>query len=141
MHLNLQVQLASKNLASGEKMALGGPTGVRGYPSGVGIGDAGLLLNVEYDHQLPASVTLAREPVSLAVFYDYGTVRFDQDGATVPGMSNRIALASMGLGLLAGRVYNFLITSYLAWPTAHSAAAAGGPDRAPRAWVSVQKWF
>ena len=141
MRLNLQAQLASKNLASGEKMALGGPSGVRGYPIGEGIGDAGLLLNVEYGHPLPAPVTLAGEPVSLAAFYDYGTVRFDQDGATVPGASNRIALASAGLGVLAGRVNHFLISAYLAWPTGHAATAAGGQDRAPRALVSVQKWF
>lgn len=141
MHLNLQVQLASKNLASGEKMTLGGPTGVRGYPSGEGIGDAGLLLNLEYNHQLPAPLTLAGEPVSLAAFYDYGTVRFDQDGATVPGAANRIALASVGLGVLAGSVNNFLISAYLAWPTGHSATAAGDQDRAPRALLSVQKWF
>lgn len=141
MHLNLQAQLASKNLASGEKMALSGPTGVRGYPSGEGIGDAGLLLNLEYRHQLPAPVALAGEPASLVAFYDYGTVRLNQEGAAVPGTSNRVALGSVGLGVLAGRVNNLLITAYLAWPTTHFPPATGDPDRAPRAWVSAQKWF
>ena len=140
-HLNLQAQLASKNLASAEKMALGGPTGVRGYPVGEGIGDAGLLLNLEYRYQLPASMRLAGEPVSLVAFYDYGTVRFNQEGPMLPGAVNRMALGSVGVGVLAGRVSNFLITTYLAWRTTNSSPSTGDPDRSPRAWVSAQKWF
>jgi hemolysin activation/secretion protein len=139
--LGFQTQLASRNLASAEKMALGGPNGVRGYPVGEGIGDAGLLLNLEYRFQLPAPVTLAGEPVSLAAFYDYGTVRFNQDDSAVPGVTNRIALGSVGIGALAGRVNNFLITTYLAWRTTRSTPSTGDPDRSPRAWVSAQKWF
>lgn len=141
MHLNVQVQLASKNLASGEKMALGGAGGVRGYPSGEGIGDAGALLNLEYRRRLPAPVTIAGEPVSVAAFYDYGTVRFNQDGAAVPGAPNRIALGAAGLGLLAGRSSNFLISAYLAWRTTPSSATTGDPNRVPCAWVAAQKWF
>jgi hemolysin activation/secretion protein len=139
--LGFQTQRASRNLASAEKMALGGPNGVRGYPVGEGIGDAGLLLNLEYRYQLPAPVTLAGEPVSLAAFYDYGTVRFNQDDSAVPGVTNRIALGSVGIGALAGRVNNFLITTYLAWRTTRSTPSTGDPDRSPRAWVSAQKWF
>lgn len=140
IHVSLQAQLASKNLASAEKMALGGPTGVRGYPVGEGIGDAGLLLNLEYRYQLPAPVALGGEPVSLAAFYDYGTVKLNQDTTAAPG-ANRIALGSVGIGALAGRVGKFLINGYLAWRTTHLAPSTGDPDRTPRAWVSAQKWF
>lgn len=139
--LGFQTQLASRNLASAEKMALGGPNGVRGYPVGEGIGDTGLLLNLEYRYQLPAPAMLAGEPVSLAAFYDYGTVRFNQDDSAAPGVTNRIALGSVGIGALAGRVNNFLITTYLAWRTTRSTPSTGDPDRSPRAWVSAQKWF
>lgn len=141
VHLGFQTQLASKNLASAEKMALGGPTGVRAYPVGEGIGDAGQLLNVEYRYQLPAPVALAGEAVSLAAFYDYGTVRFNQDDSAVPGATNRIALGAVGVGALAGRVNNFLLTAYLAWRTSRATPTTGEPDRSPRAWVSAQKWF
>jgi hemolysin activation/secretion protein len=139
--VSLQAQLASKNLASAEKMALGGPAGVRGYPVGEGIGDAGLLLNMEYRYQLPASMALAGEPVSLAVFYDYGTVKFNQDNPALAGTANRIVLGSVGIGVLAGRVNHFLITTYLAWRSTHTMPSTGDPDRSPRVWVSVQKWF
>ncbi len=140
LHINLQAQLASKNLASAEKMSLGGPTGVRAYPVGEGIGDAGLLVNLEYRYQLPAPLALAGQPVSLAAFYDYGTVKFNQDAMTLVG-PNRLALGAVGVGALAGRVNNFLITTYLAWPTTAIGPSTGDPDRSPRAWVSAQKWF
>lgn len=140
LHISLQAQLASKNLASAEKMSLGGPTGVRAYPVGEGIGDAGLLVNLEFRYQLPAPVALAGQPVSLAAFYDYGTVKFNQDAMTLAG-PNRVALGAVGVGALAGRVNNFLITTYLAWRTTPAGPSTGDPDRSPRAWVSAQKWF
>ncbi|HYW55471.1 MAG TPA: ShlB/FhaC/HecB family hemolysin secretion/activation protein [Polaromonas sp.] len=140
IHVNFQAQLASKNLASAEKMALGGPTGVRGYPVGEGVGDAGVLLNLETRYQLPAPLTLFGEPVSVAAFYDYGTVKFNQDNTATGGV-NRLALGSVGVGVLAGRVNHFLITAYLAWRTTDLSPTTGDPDRAPRAWVTAQKWF
>lgn len=141
VHVSLQAQMASRNLASAGKMALGGPNGIRAYPVGEGIGDAGLLLNLEYRYQLPAAVTMAGEPVSLAAFYDYGTVRVNHDDTAVPGATNRVSLGAVGIGALAGRVNNFLITTYLAWRTTRSTPTTGEPDRSPRAWVSAQKWF
>lgn len=141
IHMSLQAQMAAKNLASAEKMALGGPNGVRAYPVGEGIGDAGLLFNFEYRYQLPAPVTLAGEPVSLAAFYDYGTVRVNHDDSALPGANNRVSLGAVGIGALTGRVNNFLITAYLAWRTTRPIPSTGEPDRSPRAWVSAQKWF
>jgi len=141
VHLGFQAQLASKNLSSAEKMALGGPTGVRAYPVGDGIGDAGHLLTVEYRHQLPTPVTLAGESVSLAAFYDYGTVRFNQHDSAVPGAVNRISLGAVGAGALAGRVNNFLVTAYLAWRNTRATPTTGESDRSPRVWMSAQKWF
>lgn len=141
IHVSLQAQMASKNLASAEKMALGGPNGVRSYPVGEGIGDSGLLLNLEYRYQLPAPVAVAGEPVSLAAFYDYGTVRVNHDDSAVPGATNRVSLGAVGIGALAGRVNNFMITTFLAWRTTRSTPTTGEPDRSPRAWVSAQKWF
>jgi len=141
VHVSLQAQMASTNLASAEKMALGGPNGVRSYPVGEGIGDSGLLLNLEYRYQLPAPITVAGEPVSLAAFYDYGTVRVNHDDSAVPGATNRVSLGAVGIGAVAGRVNNFMITTYLAWRTTRSTPTTGEPDRSPRAWVSAQKWF
>jgi hemolysin activation/secretion protein len=140
LQTNLQAQLASKNLVSSEKMALGGPAGVRGYPVGEGIGDAGLLFTLEYRYQLPSAYALAGEPVSLATFYDVGTVKYNQNGGQA-GSVNDITLGAVGIGIVAGRVRNFQLSTHLAWRVSKTLPSTGDPDRLPRAWVSMQKWF
>ncbi|WP_411880152.1 ShlB/FhaC/HecB family hemolysin secretion/activation protein [Polaromonas sp. YR568] len=134
-----QAQFASKNLSSAEKMVLGGPTGVRGYPVGEGVGDAGYLLNLESRYQFPQAPW--GEPLTLLAFYDFGHVRFNQNGATVPGNSNTLSLGSFGVGATLGRPGRFLVKTYLAWRTTPALPSTGDPDRSPRAWLSAQTWF
>ena len=139
LHFMAQAQLASKNLSSAEKMALGGPNGVRGYPVGEGIGDAGALMSLEYRYQVPTSVRGA--PLSLLAFYDFGQVRFNQNGSSVPGAANSISLGSIGIGATLGQAGRFLLKTYLAWPTTPASPTTGDPERVPRAWLSAQTWF
>ncbi len=138
-HFAAQAQLASKNLSSAEKMVLGGPTGVRGYPVGEGVGDAGYLLNLESRYQFPQAPW--GEPLTLLAFYDFGHVRFNQNGATLPGNSNMLSLGSFGVGATLGRPGKFLVKTYLAWRTTPAQPSTGDPDRSPRAWLSAQTWF
>lgn len=139
VHLAAQAQLASKNLSSAEKMVLGGPNGVRGYPVGEGVGDTGFLLNLESRYQFPQAPW--GEPLTLLAFYDFGRVHFNRNGATVPGNTNTLSLGSFGVGATLGRPGKFLIKSYLAWRTTPAQPSTGDPDRAPRAWLSAQTWF
>ncbi|MEO7887706.1 ShlB/FhaC/HecB family hemolysin secretion/activation protein [Polaromonas sp.] len=136
---SVQAQLASKNLGSAEKMVLGGPNGVRGYPVGEGVGDAGVLLTLESRYQLDPPVL--GEPLSLLAFYDFGRVRFNQNGPTVPGNANTLSLGSFGIGATLGRPGKFLVKTYLAWRTTPVQPSTGDPDRSPRAWLSAQTWF
>ncbi|SFU70942.1 Hemolysin activation/secretion protein [Polaromonas sp. YR568] len=138
-HFAAQAQLASKNLSSAEKMVLGGPSGVRGYPVGEGVGDAGFLLNLESRYQFPQAPW--GEPLNLLAFYDFGRVHFNQNGATVPGNANTLSLGSFGVGATLGRPGKFLVKTYLAWRTTPAQPSTGDPDRAPRAWLSAQTWF
>jgi len=138
-HIAAQAQLASKNLSSAEKMTLGGPSGVRGYPVGEGVGDAGFLLNLESRYQFPQAPW--GEPLNLLAFYDFGRVRFNQNGPTVPGNANTLSLGSFGVGATLGRPGKFLVKTYLAWRTTPAQPSTGDPDRAPRAWLSAQTWF
>jgi hemolysin activation/secretion protein len=138
-HFAAQAQLASKNLSSAEKMVLGGPGGVRGYPVGEGVGDTGFLLNLESRYQFPQAPW--GEPLTLLAFYDFGRVHFNRNGATVPGNTNTLSLGSFGVGATLGRPGKFLIKSYLAWRTTPALPSTGDPDRAPRAWLSAQTWF
>jgi hemolysin activation/secretion protein len=139
LHVAAQAQLASKNLSSAEKMVLGGPGGVRGYPVGEGVGDAGFLVNLESRYQFPQAPW--GEPLTLLAFYDFGRVRFNQNGATVPGNANTLSLGSFGVGATLGRSGKFLVKTYLAWRTTPVQPSTGDPDRSPRAWLSAQTWF
>ncbi len=136
---SFQGQLASKNLVSAEKMSLGGPAGVRGYPVGEAVGDSGALLGLELRYPLQAAARVAGAPVNVTAFYDVGTVRFNQDGAAAG--SNDATLDSAGLGLMAGRAGQFTLTASLAWRLGSPLPAGGEPDRSPRVWLNAQKWF
>jgi hemolysin activation/secretion protein len=128
-HVAAQAQLASKNLSSAEKMVLGGPGGVRGYPVGEGVGDAGFLLNLESRYQFPQAPW--GEPLTLLAFYDFGRVRFNQNGPTVPGNDNTLSLGSFGVGATLGRSGKFLVKTYLAWRTTPVAAFYRRPGPLP----------
>ncbi|HEX7890012.1 MAG TPA: ShlB/FhaC/HecB family hemolysin secretion/activation protein [Ramlibacter sp.] len=133
---NVQGQVASRNLTSAEQMSLGGPAGVRGYPVGEGVGDTGGLVQLEYRHQF---APLGSVPLSAGVFYDWGHVKFHEDGAPFPGASSQ-TLASAGFGVTAGSWGNWLANLQLAWRTTGDKPVSD-PDRRPRIWLSVQKWL
>jgi hemolysin activation/secretion protein len=141
LHITLQSQLASKNLNSAEKMALGGPNGVRAYPVGEGIGDSGAMVSLEYRYQLPPTMSVGSEPISLLTFYDYGYIRFNQNGLVLAGTANTAALGAVGVGATLGRAGHFLIKTHLAWRTTSTLSSTGDADRAPRAWLLAQSWF
>lgn len=138
LQTTLQGQIASKNLASAEKMSLGGPAGVRGYPVGEAIGDSGAILGLELRYPLSFGA-LAGAPVSIAAFYDVGTVSFNQQGT--PGGSSQVTLDSAGLGLVAGRAGSYLLNASIAWRVGSPLPSGGEPDRSPRLWLTTQKWF
>lgn len=89
----LSGQWAGNNLDSSEKFYLGGPGGVRAYPSNEGGGSEGCLLNLEARVRLPARLALTG-------FFDWGAVRVNEDnaiaGAAVP---NSFALKGGGVAL------------------------------------------
>ena len=67
LYLAASGQFASKNLDSSEKFFLGGPYGVRAYPSNEGSGSEGKMLNIELRQQLS-------EQFTIAAFYDWGQI-------------------------------------------------------------------
>lgn len=82
----LSFQHSDKNLDPSERFYLGGPTGVRAYGVGEGIGSKGELLTLEFRQRLAAGTTLAE-------FYDWGGVRqLDSD-------SSKTVLKGYGLSL------------------------------------------
>lgn len=138
----LQAQLASKNLTSAEKLPIGGPFAVRGYPAGEFVGDTGVVINLEYQHQLPTFGLGV--PIVGSLFADWGRIKFNQDGAPppLPGATFREheTLSSVGLGLNVGTYGKYLLMTQLAWRTDNTLPQSD-PDKKPRVWLSLQKWF
>ena len=141
--LGLTGQVASKNLTSAEKISLGGPQGVRGYPIGEGVGDEGGLVSLEYRYL--TAVRVAGELLSVTAFVDHGSIRRDhvRDSNTLnaPALANSLSLNSAGLGLLLGRDGNYVLTAALATRLGGPAPTTGDPDSRARLWLLLQKWF
>ncbi|CAM8320783.1 FhaC Hemolysin activation/secretion protein [Candidatus Methylopumilus planktonicus] len=72
-------QLTDHNLDSSQKFYLGGPTGVRAYPTSEGSGSEGYLLNLELKKDLPFNLTGS-------IFYDEGYVRQNVDNLDPSGV-------------------------------------------------------
>ena len=105
-------QAASKNLDSSEKFILGGPFGVRAYPTGEAVGDEGLLLNLELRHDVQPGL-------QLAAFVDHGEVRLHKNEwpgwqGTNTRIRNRYGLSGYGIGLNWNQPGNFIVRASVA---------------------------
>lgn len=101
-------QRTDSNLASSEKLYLGGVNAVRAYPQGEAGGDDGWLLNAEVRHTL-------MDKVQGVAFYDAGSVSLNHN-AYVAGAVNTRSLAGAGVGVNAQYGKMQLKTS-VAWRT------------------------
>ncbi len=106
--LSLNGQQASKNLDSSEKFSLGGPTGVRAYPTGEATGDEGIKGTVELRHSYNANL-------QVTAFYDFGTVRVNKNQFG-PAATNGRNLAGAGFGVNA-TFDKVQVRAALAWRT------------------------
>lgn len=123
----LSLQNASKNLHSSEKTSLGGAGGVRAYPTGEGIGDEGVLAQLELRYRLGSYAPF--------VFWDAGTVKTNAEppaGTT----NNRRSLSGAGLGLRYQRDA-WSLEGTLAWRGTGGAPQAEPDNRSPRVWVAA----
>lgn len=93
----LRGQFAGNNLDSSERLSLGGPSAIRGYPTGEATGDEGWLLSLNlrrtFDNNLATTL-----------FYDAGGITLNRDtwagwNAGNPNLPNRYTLAGVGAAL------------------------------------------
>jgi hemolysin activation/secretion protein len=132
-------QAASRNLSASEKFLLGGPTGVRAYPTGEAPGDSGYLVSAEWRYTL-ARDTLPGSDLAISVFYDRGRVKTNED--PFPGTAGNIReLAGYGFGVSVGRERNFLLRASIAWPADSEAPVSDPAKREPRVWFQAIKWL
>ncbi len=129
-------QLASQNLDPVEKFSLGGPFGVRAYPTGEAPGDEGVLGTLELRYVTPVPDTpLAAQ---LVAFLDSGSITINKN--PFAPQPNRRTLTGAGVGLnLFGWEGLELRLSY-AWRLGSEPALTDDNDTS-RAWVQLIKSF
>lgn len=139
-------QFASRNLTSAERLSLGGPSGVRAFPTGQLIVDEGMLFQGELRYS--PQISLLRPETfgtpTVALFYDYGTgtvcnsVSDCSRGLAAPiASSNRISGA--GLGVRLSKPGSHLVRLDMAWRTGGDEVVSGESRGAPRLWLQVVK--
>jgi len=148
--LSFRGQAASKNLMSAEKFALGGPDGVRSYPTGEGLGDRGWIFTAEYRYTIPGFKILEGD-VTLSGFWDQGHVQELEDynraiacagGTSQPRCTqNYRNLSGYGFGASAGRDSDYVLRLSAAWRNEDDRPQSDPATRIPRVWVQGIKWF
>lgn len=143
-------QLASKNLMSAEKFSLGGPEGVRAYPTGEALGDEGYIFTAEYRYTIPG-FKIFEGDVTVLGFWDQGHVQefqnFDKSlscasGASQPRCSqNYRTISGYGFGASAGKDSDYVLRLWAAWRNEDDAPQSDPAKRIPRVWVQGIKWF
>jgi hemolysin activation/secretion protein len=111
LFFNATAQVASRNLDSSEKLSLGGPNGVRGYPPSESPSDEGLMVTWEYRK----SLNLQRWPGEwvISAFGDYA-ISHSHKTPLASDVGNTRKLMSHGLGLTHARADGWLIKTYVA---------------------------
>lgn len=133
-------QLANSNLDSSEELSLGGPSGVRAYPSGEGSGDQGVLGSLELHKPLPAY------QASVFGFVDAGLVRVDREPYAASLSPNRFGLAGYGMGVSWSPDKRLTFMAIAAAPIGSNEQAANGKnldgsEEGPRLWAAVTLSF
>lgn len=144
MLLSLQGQAASKNLMSAERFSLGGPGGVRAYPTGEALGDTGYIFQLEYRYNIP-DFKIGEGDVSVTGFYDQGWVQINENAlppSGTPAADNNIRrLSGYGIGASVGKDGSYSVRMSAAWRNEREAPQSDTAPRTPRVWVQAIKWF
>ena len=139
-------QFAGKDLDSSEKFLLGGPTGVRAYPTGEASGDDGWVTNVELRYDVPLITKLG--VLQLVGFYDIGGIaryRNTWDGwnSGIPNEPNHYTLSGAGLGVNLLKGTNYAVRVSYAWTIGDnpgrslSGANSDGKHKTGMLWVQL----
>jgi len=135
-------QAASKNLTAAEKMALGGPTGVRAYPTGEAPGDVGQIGTLELRWLVP-KVQVFGGDLTLSTFIDHGQVLTQKDPPPVVAAvsANKRSISGAGVGVSLCWEGNFLLRLDIATPLDNETPVSDSKKVDPRIWAQAIKWF
>ena len=135
LYLSALGQYATHNLDSSEKFALGGPNGVRAYPSPESPTDSGAILTWEYRKSLPIE-DLPGEIVAW-VFGDYAAGRLHQHKLDTD-IGNTRKLVGHGIGVTYAGNRGLLVKSFVAF---RGGTKAQSDDSRGRFYLLVSQLF
>jgi hemolysin activation/secretion protein len=145
LNARLSGQIAGKNLDSSQQLILGGPNGVRAYPSGEAVGDEGWLFNLDLDKKL-------RENLTGRLFYDAGGIKLNHTlwanwNASNPNLVNTYTLSGVGAGIDWRINPAWLFTATIATPLGNNPGAdinhlnVDGKGNRAHAWLALNGSF
>lgn len=145
LYAALSGQVASKNLDSSQKFVLGGPQGVRAYPTGEASGDEGWLLNLEWRREIDRNWRVV-------AFLDHGEIRLHRNpwstwNVLTPNLDNQYGLSGFGASAVWTPTANSQISATLAQRLGNNPASdvngndSDGRSRSPQLWVQVSAAF
>ena len=133
---SIQGQMASKNLSSGEKMSLGGPTAVRAYAGGEGVGDNARVFTWELRKSVLGEHV--NGDLVFTVFGDYGYSLVNKTALSTD-TTRSIYMAGHGVGLNWAHTNGFLLRLSIAQRTGAFKPTGDTEDRLPRIYFSLSK--
>ncbi len=145
LYVSVSGQSASKNLDSSEQFGLGGPVGVRAYPTGEAIGDQGTLATLEVRWQIA-------ENWQASIFEDQGRIRLHKapwsgwEGANTT-ISNSYSIAGAGLALTYSVIGRFTLRVFAAKKNGINPGRnangnnADNKDSVSQAWIQAITYF
>lgn len=119
-------QKSLQNLDSSERFSLGGPNGVRAYPTGENYGDEGYLAQFEMRY--------AYKALTPYIFYDQGHIKTNRTPWSTG--SNQRTIAGAGTGLRYN-YQNWNADATIAWRTVGNSYLSDNKAKSPMIWLSL----
>ena len=131
-------QYAFTPLDSSEHFSLGGPYGVKAYPTSEGSGDSGYITRAEYRWLIP--VEAHDQQLQLAFYAEHGGVWIDRNGGN-SGSRNHRNLQGAGVGIIWQRWQDWFIRADYAWKLGGEDPVSDTSHNNGRFWIRGGFYF
>lgn len=131
-------QYAFTPLDSSEHFSLGGPYGVKAYPTSEGSGDSGYITRAEYRWLIPLEAY--DQQLQLAFYAEHGGVWIDRNGGD-SGSKNHRNLQGAGIGIIWQRWQDWFIRADYAWKLGAEDPVSDTSHNNGRFWIRGGFYF
>lgn len=131
-------QYAFTPLDSSEHFSLGGPYGVKAYPTSEGSGDSGYITRAEYRWLIPLEAH--DQQLQLAFYAEHGGVWIDRNGGD-SGTKNHRNLQGAGIGIIWRRWQDWFIRADYAWKLGAEDPVSDTSHNNGRFWIRGGFYF